>query len=68
VNKYEINHFHEIGWMHPDLKVQSTSFAGDGDCNNIVRKEFDDLVYDPDFYNSGDFCPTVIWMPNDELI
>jgi len=46
VNIFEINHFHEIGWMHPDKKMQETTFAGEGDCNNIVRKEFDDLVYE----------------------
>lgn len=54
--------------MHPDKKVQDTSFAGEGDCNNIVRKEFDDLVYDPELYVSGDFVPSVIWMPCDEIM
>ena len=58
-----INHFHEIGWMNPEGPYKS--FAGEGDENNIVRKEFDDLVYDKQFYMSGDFPPPVIFLPNE---
>jgi len=66
LNKLEVNHFHEIGWMHPD--PQAKTFAGEGDCNNIVRKEFDDLVYDPDLYVTAEFAPPVVYMPNDEVL
>lgn len=62
----QINHFHEIGWMNPEGPYKS--FAGDGDENNIVRKNFDDLVYDKQFYMSGDFPPPVIFLPNDYIL
>ena len=58
-----INHFHEIGWMNPEGPFKS--FAGDGDENNIIRKNFEDLVYDPNFYMHKELPPTVIFLPND---
>ena len=42
----KINHLHEIGWMYPKEYQPLKHYAGENDQNNIVRKEFDDLVYD----------------------
>lgn len=61
-----VNHFHEIGWMNPEGPFKS--FAGEGDENNIVRKNFEDLVYDKQFYLSGDFPPPVICLPAAPLL
>ena len=61
-----INHFHEIGWMDP--YHPTTSFAGHGDQNNIIRKTFEDPVYDSRFYLSADFPPPLIFLPSDHLL
>ena len=61
-----INHFHEIGWMNPDQPT--STFAGPHDQDNLVRKTFDDPVYNPQFYLSGDFPPPVIFLPSEQLL
>lgn len=54
--------------MYPKEYMPLDHYAGPHDENNIVRKDFDDLVYDEKCFISGDFPPEVIYKPSEEIL